>query len=205
MNFPHLLESYHEQVAALLQRSTNADEANPRLSRSKASAEETLASYYMANDDDLYREPLQAALLHRINWWQHGEGMGSWDFILYTCVSLALEDRQSLQQLLAMPVQTEEYARVTVEWYGLQKAILLDQSYSPKPFKKSKGEERLFKALADMSNKNEPDWSDVEVYWKATRNRLHAFTILQHRNLLKDGMMVLWRTRDAEPSAAPVS
>lgn len=55
MNFPHLLESYHKQVAAL-QGSVKLDEASPRLARSKASAEQTLASYYMANNDDRYRD-----------------------------------------------------------------------------------------------------------------------------------------------------
>ena len=94
-----------------------------------------------------------------------------------------------------MPVKTEGYARVTVEWYWLQKAILLEQQYSPCQFKKNKGEVQLFNALTEMSNKVEPDWSDVEAYWKATRNRLHSLTILQHRNLLKDGMMAFWRVR----------
>jgi hypothetical protein len=202
MNFPHLLESYHEQVAAL-RGAAERDEGNPTLSWSMASAEETLASYYMANDDDRYREPLHAALLHHIDWWQHSEGMGAWDFILYSCVSLALGDRESLQHLLAMPVKTPGYARVTVEWYWLHRAVLLDQGHSPRQCKKTKGEERLFKALTYMSNKTEPDWSDVEAYWKATRNRLHSHTILQHRNLLKDGMMAFWRSRkDAKPAAA---
>src|SRR5262249_20946014 len=91
VNFPHLLKSYHNKVASL-RGSAKLDEGNPRFSWSKACAEETLASYYMANDDDRYREPLHAALLHRIDWWQHSEGMGAWDFILYSCVSLALED-----------------------------------------------------------------------------------------------------------------
>lgn len=203
MNFPHLLESYHKQVAAL-RGSAALDEGNPRLSWLKACADETLASYYMANDDDRYRQPLHAALLHNIAWWQHSGGMGAWDFILYSCVSLALEDRESLQQLLAMPVKTEGYARVTVEWYWLHRAVLLDQVHSPRQCKKTKSKERLFKALTDMSNKIEPDWSDVEVYWKATRNRLYQFTILQHRNLLKDGMIAFWRSRNnAEPAATP--
>jgi hypothetical protein len=202
VNFPHLLESYNEQIASLRER-VALDEGNPRLSWSRANAEETLASYYMANDDVRYREPLHAALLHRIDWWQRSEGMGAWDFILYTCVSLALEDRESLKQLLIMPVKTEGYVRVTVEWYLLQRAILLKQAHSPKQCKKTQGEERLFKALTDMSNRIEPDWSDVEGYWKATRNRLHSLTILQHRNFLKDGMMAFWRScQDAEPDAA---
>ena len=199
MNFPHLLESYNEQLASLRERAA-LDEGNPRLSWSRATAEETLASYYMANDDVRYREPLHAALLHRIDWWQRGEGMGAWDFILYSCVSLALEDSVSFQRLLKMPVKTEGYARVTLEWYWFQRAILLEQQYSPRQFKQTKGEEQLFKALTDMSNKVEPDWSDVEAYWKATRNRLHSLTILQHRNLLKDGMIAFWRARKhAEP------
>ena len=203
VNFPHLLGSYNEQVASL-RESVNLDEGNPRLSWSKATAEETLASYYMANDDDRYREPLHAALLHHIDWWQHSEGMGAWDFILYSCVSLALGDSESLQRLLAMPVKTEGYVRVTVEWYWLHRAVLLNQGYSPRQAKKTKGEERIFKALTDMSNKVEPDWSDFEVYWMATRNRLHSLTILQHRNLLKDGMIACWRSRnDAEPAATP--
>ncbi len=203
MKFPHLLESYHEQIAALQGSETKLDAGNPWLSWSKAAAEETLASYYMANDDERYREHLHAALVHRIDWWQRGDDMGAWDFILYSCVSLTLEDREPVQQLLAMRVETEGYALVTREWYALHRAVLLDQGHAPRQVKKTKGEERLFKALTDMSNKVEPDWSDVDVYWKATRNRLHNLTILQHRNLLKDGMMAFWIARRDAEQAAP--
>lgn len=83
--------------------------------------------------------------------------MRAWDFILYSCVSLALKDKDLLRQLLALPVKTEGYARVTVEWFGMHKAILLDEVYSSRQCKKTKGEERFFKALTSMINKTEPD------------------------------------------------
>ncbi len=196
MKFPHLLESYQEQVSDLPMLAADLGEDHPRLSWSKASAEETLASYYMANADDRYREHLRAGLRHQIDWWQRGDvGLGAWNFILYTCVAVSLDDMDSLRQLLGMAVEAEGYARVTVEWYGLHRAILVGQEYSPKRAKKTKGEERIFKALGDISIGQEPDWSDFDAYWKSTRNRSHEFTILQHRDLLKDGMLNLWSIR----------
>ena len=129
MKYPHLLESYHEQIADLPGLEAKLGDGNPRISWSKATAEETLASYYMANNDERYRHHLQAGLLHQIDWWQHGDdGIGAWDFILYTCVSLAIDKMDTLQELLGMEVKTHGYARVTVEWYELHRAILLGGS-----------------------------------------------------------------------------
>lgn len=193
MTHEHLKDSYQEQLRNLPELESKLGEDHPRLSWSRAVAEETIASFYMANDDESYRDHLAAGLEYRVDWWERGDGIGAWDFILYTCVALALGDEKSVQRMLQMEVKEEGYVRLTVEWFRLQKALLTEASYSPRPVKKTKGEEGVFEALIQMSQRTEPNWEAFDAYWKSTRNRTHTLTILQHQNFLRDGMVNLWR------------
>ncbi len=195
MKFPHLLESYNEQMAPLPDVEAKFGADGAKIGRIRATAEQTLASYYLANDDQRYREQLQRSLGFWIESWKARGKLGAWDFVLYCCVSLAIEDFDSLKDIMELEVSTDGYVPVTREFYRLHKAILLEESYFPGKCAKTKGEEKWFRALSAIAYGIEPDWTDFDRYWKATRNRTHAQTILQHRNLLKDGMQVLWSSR----------
>ena len=199
MKFAHLLQSYEGQIEDLLDCEARFGKEHPHSLWAKAGAEETLASYYMANDDDRFRDHLHTALLSKIGWWKSGAGeFGAWDFILYTSVSLALKDTDSLAELLELEVHTDGYVPVTVEWFKLQRAVLLQKSYTPRKSKRSKGEEGVFEALSDLVKGYEPNWSYFDSYWRSTRNRGHQYTFLQHRNILKDGLMCFWDLKSLE-------
>ena len=193
MNFEHLKKSYEIQMADIKEMEVNSNDLN--VNSLKASAYETLVSYYLANNDKRYLESLSEVLSLNLAVWKNSNSIDAWDFILYTCISLALKDTDTIKQMLELEVKTDGYHRLTVEWFGLQRAILTSGSYNPRAVKKSKGEESIFKAFTDIMNKTEPDWKCFDIYWKSTRNRSHKFTMLQHRDLLKDGMKYFWEMK----------
>lgn len=195
MKFDHLLTSYHEQIKGLTILEKKGDTDSFHLDRVRANAEQTLASFYLANKDDRYIDQLRKCLRFRLQRWKLKNEIGAWDFILYSCIALAVDDLDSFEEISQIDVNTKGYVPVTRELYKLHRAIFSRKGYIAGKAKKNKGEKIWFDALTLIAEGTEPDWSDFDTYWRLTRNRLHELTILQHGNLLKDGMQALWKHR----------
>ena len=181
-NKPHLLEVSKEEFDDALE----FEKSDPQKSmKYTISGHEILASYYLANHNELFIDELEITTKLKLNYINtYSEKLWPESQINYTFLCLAINNIQRAMDFITIETDYKNSHKFAIllncklrELLGAP-LLVAEPDYTP-----SKSEVGLFEAFDKILSKQEVSWDLLHKYWKATKKKRYELTVFEYDDL----------------------